>query len=74
MKFLALAFGAIAVLLGGLWMLQGLGLVHIQPIACVADCRPIENGSALWASIGFAVAAAGALTLWFAIRGASWRR
>jgi hypothetical protein len=52
--------GILALLLGGLWLVQGLGLVHIKPIACVGACETIEGSSATWAIIGFVVAAAGA--------------
>jgi hypothetical protein len=50
--------GIAAVLLGGLWLLQGLGIVNIPPLLCVADCAPIEGGSAAWAIAGLAVLAA----------------
>lgn len=50
-------------LLGGLWLLQGLGLVNIPPLLCVGDCAPIEGGSPLWAGIGAVVLAAGVLAL-----------
>jgi len=51
--------GLAAVLLGGLWLLQGLGLVHMKPILCFADCAPIQDRSTTWAIIGLVVAAAG---------------
>jgi len=34
MKALVLVVSVVAVLLGGLWLLQGLGLLTIQPILC----------------------------------------
>jgi hypothetical protein len=58
--------GVLAVLLGGLWLLQGLGIVHMKPIACVADCRPLEGPSVSWAIVGAVVLAAGLMA---AIRG-----
>jgi hypothetical protein len=59
MKSLTLFFGLIAVMLGGLWILQGLGAVHIQPILCFADCAPIHGASLVWTIIGFLMTAAG---------------
>jgi hypothetical protein len=58
----------IGVLLGGLWLLQGLGIVQIPPILCVAECEPLEGPSAIWAIIGFVVAAAGAFGIFHALR------
>ena len=69
MKRIALSIlGVILALLGGLWLLQGLGLVSIEPIACVAECEPLEGPSPTWAVIGAAVLAAGALSLFLAFR------
>lgn len=45
-------FSIIAALLGGLWLLQGLGIVHLRPILCFADCAPVQGPSALWAVVG----------------------
>jgi hypothetical protein len=44
--------GVLAALLGGLWLLQGLGMVHMKPIACVAECAPMQGPSATWAIAG----------------------
>ena len=63
MKWIVLALGGIGVLLGGLWLLQGLGLVHIRPILCFADCAPIQGASMAWAIIGAVVLAAGVAAL-----------
>jgi hypothetical protein len=52
MKVIALIVGVIIALLGGLWLLQGLGLVHIEPVACVAECETLEGPSPMWAGIG----------------------
>ncbi len=35
-------------------MLQGVGLVVIEPIACVGECAPLEGPSAIWAITGLA--------------------
>ena len=52
MKSVGLLFGLAAVLLGGLWLLQGIGLVHLRPLLCFADCEPVQGPSASWAVIG----------------------
>jgi hypothetical protein len=51
-RIIALFFGVIAVSLGGLWLLQGLGIVHLRPILCFADCAPLQGPSVAWAIIG----------------------
>lgn len=58
-RFILLAVSVAAVLLGGLWLLQGLGLVQVKPILCVADCEPLQGPSAVWAITGFLVLAVG---------------
>jgi hypothetical protein len=55
--------GVLAVLLGGLWLLQGLGLVHVRPILCFADCAPIQGRSMTWAVIGLVLVIAGVLAV-----------
>ncbi len=59
MKIVVFIIGAILVLLGGLWLVQGLGLAQIEPIACVAECTPLEGPSLTWAVIGAATLAVG---------------
>jgi hypothetical protein len=68
MKILIGVVGVIAALLGGLWLLQGVGAVHVRPILCVADCAAIQGRSTTWAVIGAIVAAAGVLTIVYAFR------
>ena len=68
MRWVVLILGVIAVLLGGLWLLQGLGIVTIPPILCVADCEGLEGPSATWAIVGFAVVAAGAFAIYYSRR------
>ncbi len=64
-RTIVLIFGIIAVLLGGLWLLQGLGIVQVRPILCFADCAPIQGPSATWAVIGaIALAVGGFGVLW----------
>ena len=56
---------ALAIALGLLWLFQGLGLVHVRPILCFANCEEIQGPSMTWAVVGSAMAAAGA---WGAFR------
>jgi hypothetical protein len=65
MKKIAFLGGLFAVLLGGLWLLQGLGMVNIRPILCFANCVPVQGPSTTWAVIGAVVlTAGGALMFW----------
>ena len=59
MNWLALVAAVISVLLGALWMLQGLGVVHLRPILCFAKCEPIQGASRTSAIVGALVASAG---------------
>lgn len=63
MRILVLIVGVLAALLGGLWLLQGLGIVHMRPILCLADCEPLEGPSPPWAIAGFLLLAAGAFAI-----------
>ena len=63
MKTIVLIIGVIGVLLGGLWLLQGLGLVHVRPILCFADCAPIQGASTTWAVVGAVFLASGVLAI-----------
>ncbi|MEO8685263.1 MAG: hypothetical protein ABI414_10555 [Devosia sp.] len=56
--FIGLA-GGLALALGGLWLLQGTGLVHVRPILCFADCVEIQGPSTTWAIVGLLMAAVG---------------
>ncbi len=44
--------GAVLALLGLLWLLQGADLLHVRPILCVANCKPVEGGSIGWMTAG----------------------
>ena len=44
--------GFIVALLGTLWVVQGLGLIQIGPVLCVANCEPISGNSMQWTVIG----------------------
>lgn len=45
-------FGVIVALLGVLWVVQGLGIIRIDPILCVSDCEPITGRSVRWTVVG----------------------
>ena len=68
MRQLALIVGVIGVLLGGLWLLQGLGILPVRPILCFADCDPIQGPSVTWAIVGFLIVAAGAISVVYALK------
>ena len=70
MNKLALAAGVISVLLGGLWLLQGLGIVHVQPILCFANCAPVQGASPTWTIAGFLLATVGVVAIFFSL---GWR-
>jgi len=65
MRITALLVGVFALLLGGLWLLQGLGLAHVRPILCFADCAPIQEPSPRWAAIGLLVFVVGLSAILF---------
>lgn len=67
-KALLFAVSLIAASLGALWLLQGLGIVHLRPILCFADCVPIQGPSATWAVVGAVMATAGGAALWSLMR------
>lgn len=67
MRLIALICGILGFLLGGLWLLQGLGIVHLRPILCFADCAPLQGPSVTWAVIGAVTLAAGGI-------GVAWSR
>jgi len=68
MKIILLTISIVGVLLGGLWLLQGLGWVTVRPILCFADCEPVQGPSVTWAVIGFLVMAAGILGIFRALK------
>jgi hypothetical protein len=52
-KHLALLIiGIILTFLGSLWFLQGTGIIHLDPVMCVAECEPITGISPTWTVIG----------------------
>jgi 2-hydroxy-6-oxonona-2,4-dienedioate hydrolase len=61
----ARVFGILSALLGGLWLLQGLGIVHVRPILCFADCAAIQGPSPTWVIIGgITLVISGLLIFW----------
>lgn len=44
--------GVIVALLGMLWLVQGLGIIQIDPILCAGDCEPITGRSVEWTITG----------------------
>lgn len=67
-RSLTLGVGVVAVLLSGLWFLQGLGAVHMRPILCVADCAPVLGPSTAWAVIGSVVLLTGGGAVFWSLR------
>lgn len=62
MKWLSIVLtlcGGCLVLLGGLWLLQGLGVVRIEPIACVGACQAITGPNTTWQLLGAAAVVSG---------------
>lgn len=68
MKVFIAIVGILALLLGGLWLLQGLGIVTIPPVLCVANCAPLEGPSTTWAIAGAVLLVAGLAALAYAFR------
>jgi hypothetical protein len=50
--------GVILAFLGLLWLLQGAGIVHMRPILCVSNCKPVTKSIA-WVVIGAIACVAG---------------
>lgn len=56
-------FGVVSTLLGLLWLLQGADVLHVRPILCVANCKPVEGGSIGWMAAGTLVLVLGLLAI-----------
>ena len=68
MKKILFVVGVISILLGGLWLLQGLGVVQIRPILCFANCEPVQGASPMWAIIGSILATTGVIAILFSLK------
>ena len=60
-RIMTLILGISTVLIGALWLLQGLGIVKLQPLLSFADCLPVQGSSTAWAVIGALAIAVGAV-------------
>ncbi len=65
-------FGVILALLGTLWMVQGLGIIQLGPILCVADCEPITGRSVQWTVIGVIALLVGIVIVRTGLRRINW--
>lgn len=64
----AAVVGLLMGLLGGLWLAQGIGIVRIEPIACVGACEPVEAPSLTWSMIGAATLGVAIFIISLAVR------
>lgn len=64
-RFIGITFGIFLSLLGGLWTLQGAGIVNISPVLCVTECEPVIGGSPVWLAVGLVVLLIGVATTIF---------
>lgn len=67
-RAIVLVLSVVVLMLGGLWLVQGLGLVTVPPVLCVADCEPLLGPSPGWALAGLAAILLGMGGLRFARR------
>jgi hypothetical protein len=67
----AFVVSVIAALLGLMWLLQGLGVVHLRPILCFADCEPIQSTSPTWTAIGAVIVIVAALGILYSLKRSS---
>lgn len=61
--------GCLAAALGGLWLLQGAALIHLEPIACLAACAPVTGVQPVWILAGLGLAGLGSTAMVIAWRG-----
>jgi hypothetical protein len=64
---IGVALGALSMLLGGLWVLQGLGVVHVRPTLCFVECATVQDASSAWAITGCLLIMAGALAIFVSL-------
>jgi hypothetical protein len=65
---IGILLGGCAGLLGALWLLQGLGLVHVRPILCLTACEGGRSASPTWSILGAVMLIASLAILAFALR------
>ncbi len=71
MKTLAFCLGLLAAAVGGLWLLQGIGVVHLRPILCFAECDELQGRSTAWALVGILMLVVGVVAVWWSWKQAS---
>ena len=60
--------GILLILLGALWSLQGADLIHLEPVACVANCEPLTGPSTTWLLAGLVTVSLGLIVTTGCIR------
>jgi hypothetical protein len=65
---LAGVVGLAAVGVGVLWILQGSDVLHLNPVLCAADCRPVTGHQPAWQVAGAVTAALGVGAVVLAVR------
>lgn len=68
MRTIAAVFSVLSLLLGGLWFLQGIGIVRIRPLLCFADCEPVQGPSIGWVIAGLFLCLGGAIGIFFLLK------
>ena len=63
-RLVASLIGAIAMLSGLLWFLQGAAIVQVCPILCFADCECLAGGSVVWEAAGAIAFMIGVAIIW----------
>mgnify|MGYP000041583719 CR=1 FL=1 len=67
-QIVGVLIGAFIASLGLLWFLQGMAIIQMRPILCVANCEPIVGGSPLWAAAGVVAFVVGVVVALFGAR------
>lgn len=55
--------GVVVAGLGVFWLLQGADAVHVRPILCVTNCKPVTGGSGSWLAVGVVAVVVGSLAV-----------
>ena len=61
--------GAFVGIISLLWLLQGMGILRIRPILCIANCEEIVGPSPVWAVSGLIALVIGAILVFVSVRG-----